>query len=92
VHWGFYPLLLVLLVTGYLIPTADGQGIDVFGWFAAPAIITGADLETRAGWWHWLLAWIALGLAVLHAAAALKHHIVDKSTVLTRMWSGPPRG
>jgi len=29
-------------------------------------------------------------LALLHAAAALKHHFVDKTSILTRMWSGPP--
>ena len=29
--------------------------------------------------------WLIVGLVVLHVAAALKHHFVDKDDVLTRM-------
>lgn len=34
---------------------------------------------------HELLVWIAIALVVLHVAAALKHHIIDRDDVLTRM-------
>jgi cytochrome b561 len=30
-------------------------------------------------------------LVLLHAAAALKHHFLDRSRVLARMWSGPSK-
>lgn len=90
VHWGFYLLLLVLMVSGYLIPTADGQAIDVFGLFSVPATLTGEHQEDVAGWVHEYLAYATLALAGLHTAAALKHHFADKSTILKRMWSGPP--
>lgn len=91
VHWGFYPLMLGLLVTGYLIPTADGQPIDVIGLFSVPSVLAYEGLEDQAGYAHWLLAWATMILAAVHAAAALKHHYVDKSSILTRMWSGPAR-
>jgi len=38
VHWGFYVLLFVLMASGYLISTAGGEPINVFGWFQVPSI------------------------------------------------------
>jgi cytochrome b561 len=90
VHWGFYPLLLALLVSGYLIPTAEGQPVDVFGWFSVPSILAFDGLEDTAGLMHEILAYATIALAAVHADAALKHHYADKSSILTRMWSGPP--
>ena len=89
VHWGFYVLLFALLVSGYLISTADGDPISVFGWFDVPSVVQARGLETPAGKIHRILAYATIALAVVHSLAALKHHFFDKSTVLTRMWSGP---
>jgi cytochrome b561 len=89
VHWGFYVLLPALLVSGYLISTPDGSPISVFGWFDVPALIQMRGLATPAGNVHRILAYATIALAAIHAFAALKHHIIDKSDVLTRMWSGP---
>lgn len=90
VHWGFYVLLLVLMVSGYFISTQDGKPIDVFGWFSVPSIFQMPGLEDRAGYVHRLFAYAVIALAVVHTLAALKHHFVDKNDVLSRMWSGPP--
>lgn len=92
VHWGFYPLLLALMVSGYLISTADGQPIRVFGWFSVPATLTGEGQEDAAGLVHEILAYATIALAAVHTIAALKHHFVDRSHILARMWAGPPRG
>jgi len=87
VHRLHYLLLFALILTGYLIPTAEGVGIDVFGWFSVAATFTfdkqQADLIGKI---HWLLAWAVIGLAALHGAAALKHHFVDKDSTLLRMF------
>ena len=32
-----------------------------------------------------ILKWTLIGLALAHAAAALKHHFIDKDDVMTRM-------
>jgi cytochrome b561 len=88
-HAGFYPLLLVLMVSGYLISTSGGQGIDVFGLFTVPSLIKMKGLEDGAGFAHRWLAYVTIALAALHTAAALKHHFVDHGKTLTRMWSGP---
>jgi cytochrome b561 len=34
---------------------------------------------------HSKLAWVVLVLGALHAAAAIKHHVIDKDDVLARM-------
>lgn len=89
-HWGFYPLLIALMVSGYFISTLDGRGIDVFNWFTVPSILEHKGWEDAAGKVHEILAYVTMALAAAHTAAALKHHFVDKSRILTRMWSGPP--
>jgi len=90
VHWGFYPLLLALMVSGYLISTADGRPIEVFDWFSVPALVREKGLEEPAGEVHEILAYITIALVAVHAAASLKHHFIDRSRILARMWSGPP--
>ena len=85
VHWGFYPLILAILVSGYLISTADGRAVSVFGWFDVPATLTGSHQEDVAGEVHEILAHGAIALAALHAIAALKHHFIDGGASLRRM-------
>ncbi|EEG85475.1 Nickel-dependent hydrogenases B-type cytochrome subunit [Proteus penneri ATCC 35198] len=38
VHMLLYLILFSILISGYLISTADGQAISVFDWFSVPAI------------------------------------------------------
>jgi cytochrome b561 len=40
---------------------------------------------------HEMLFDILLAVAVVHVAAALKHHFVDRDNVLRRMLPGAPR-
>ncbi len=85
-HLGLSGLIAVILVTGYLIPTAKGMGISVFGWFEVPATITNIpEQEYVTGLIHKYLSYAIIGLALLHAAAALKHHFINKDDTLRRM-------
>lgn len=85
-HGAFYLLLLAIMTSGYLISTADGRPIDVFGWFSLPASIHGiANQEDIAGEVHEVLAWSLMALVALHALAALKHHFVDRDETLRKM-------
>jgi cytochrome b561 len=88
VHWSFYPLLLVVSVSGYLISTPDGRPIEIFGLFSIPSLIQAKGLEDTAGYVHWALAYAVIALALVHTTAALKHHFSGHSRSLTRMWSG----
>lgn len=91
VHEGFYPLMLALMVSGYFISTSDGRPVDMFGLFQVPSLIVEKNLADTAGRIHEILAYITVGVALVHAAAALKHHFIDKSSILARMWFGPPK-
>ena len=91
VHRLHYLLLLALMVSGYLIPTAKGAGIDLFGLCKIPALVMINDhTADLVGLAHRYLAWAVIVLAGLHAAAALKHHWIDRDTTLRRMLSPNP--
>lgn len=85
VHAMLYLLLFALMLSGYFITTADGRAVEVFDWFSIPATLTGEQQEESAGAVHLTLAWSLIGLALLHAAAALKHHLIDRDRTLRRM-------
>jgi cytochrome b561 len=85
-HGLLYLLLFIVMLSGYLISTADGRGLEVFDWFTLPATLSGIEQqEDFAGKVHLYLAWTLMGLAALHALAALKHHFIDRDATLTRM-------
>lgn len=85
-HRLLYLGLLALMLTGYLISTADGRSISVFGLVDMPALPWALEQqEDIAGDAHYVLAWGLIGLTTLHALAALKHHFVDKDNTLKRM-------
>ena len=85
-HRLFYLLIAVIMFSGYLISTADSSSISVFGWFSVPASITGIpQQEDIAGLVHQYLAYTLIALVVLHSAAALKHHFIDRDVTLRRI-------
>lgn len=86
VHVLLYLLLFAILLSGYLISTAEGKPVSVFGLVEIPAIFSGAGEQAdTAGDIHLWLAWSVVLLSVLHAFAALKHHFIDKDVTLKRM-------
>ena len=86
VHLLLYLLLFAMMISGYLISTADGKPIHVFGLFSVPATIYDIpNQEDVAGEAHWYLALILISLAGLHALAALKHHFIDRDRTLKKM-------
>lgn len=99
-HLALYILMIALPVTGWLMASAsplnDAGGYMpqirnmVFGLFELPDPFPKGDkaLTETLGAIH---AYAALGLAVLlviHAGAALKHHLLDRDRVLMRMILG----
>jgi len=85
-HYLFYILLLVIVISGYLITTADGQPVFVFDWFQLPATITRMEnQEDRAGIIHAYIAYLVIMLVVIHTVASLKHHFINMDPTLVRM-------
>ncbi|RUO22917.1 cytochrome b [Aliidiomarina minuta] len=90
-HLLLYLLLFTVMISGYLISTADGRSISVFDWFSVPALITGIPYqEDIAGEVHWYAACALMILAAGHALMALKHQFIDKHPTLTRMFTINP--
>ncbi|MDN6319444.1 MAG: cytochrome b [Marinobacter sp.] len=85
-HVCLYVLTFVAIVSGFLISTADGSSVSVFGWFDVPSV-TGQikRLEDTAGLVHYWSTWALVALALIHSAGALKHHFIDRDNTLRRM-------
>lgn len=87
VHSILYILIFTVMLSGYLISTADGRPIEVFGLFNIPATLTGLEnQEDMAGIIHLILAISLISLSGFHAMAALKHHFVNRDKTLIRMF------
>ncbi|EHO0574378.1 cytochrome b [Salmonella enterica] len=85
-HFLLYLLLFAIIISGYLISTADGKPISVFGWFEIPATLTDAGAQADiAGTLHLWFAWSLVIISLSHGVMALKHHFIDKDDTLKRM-------
>jgi cytochrome b561/polyisoprenoid-binding protein YceI len=96
VHVGFYVLMIAMPLTGWLYSSlARANGTEFWG-LAWPDVPGTAQLpsEARRGLRpqvenvHSTLAWVAIGLLVLHVGGALKHHFLDRDGLLARMIPG----
>ena len=86
VHVLLYVMLFVLMISGYLISTADGRAIAVFELFNVPGLgELFANQEDVAGIVHEYLAYTLMAVVFLHMVAAFKHHFIDKDDTLNRM-------
>ncbi len=94
-HVGFYVLLVSAPVAGWALVSASPFAASVqtylFGFIHLPHLPFFEGLENRrevAGQIaevHKLIAFVMIGLLVLHIGAALKHHFLDRDGVLLRM-------
>ncbi len=81
-----YVFLFTVLVSGYFICTAEGQSINVFGFFQIPSVmLLETDQVNLAGLTHKYVAWALFGLVIVHAGAALVHHFFIRDRTLARM-------
>jgi cytochrome b561 len=86
VHGVLYAGIFATAGTGYLMSTAKGDPVDVFGLFAVPATLHGLPRqEDVAGKIHYWLAIGVISVAGLHTLVAFKHHFIDRDATLLRM-------
>lgn len=85
-HRLFYLLISAIIISGYLITTADGQGVYFFGWFEIPATVYGHEnQEDVAGNIHDWLSLLLMAMVALHTLATLKHHFINHDATLSRI-------
>jgi cytochrome b561 len=87
VHLTLYGLMLAMPLTGWIMSSAGPYPIDFFGLFDVPKfdVARGDPVVGLSRGGHERLGWLMLALAVLHIAAALRHHLILKDGVLRRM-------
>jgi cytochrome b561 len=89
VHLAFYAFLFAVPLTGWLMSSAGAYPLPFFGLFDIPDLM-GPDeflFRTLIDLHRWL-AYGLLFLAVLHIAAALRHHLQLRDDTLRRMLPG----
>ena len=88
-HVLFYFFLLFLPLSGWWMSSAvpDRHNFG-FGFFDIPflPVPRGWASAGPAHFTHTNLAWVMVGLVVLHILAAMKHHFIDKDDILSRMF------
>ena len=86
-HLALYAAMIAIPLLGIVFTLARGRPID-FGWFQIvyplDHVVGTATMKFLKGLHEWLGQAI-LGLALIHATAALWHHYVRRDDVLTRM-------
>jgi cytochrome b561 len=85
-HGAMYLLLFAMPLSGWLMSSAKNYSVSWFGLFTWPDLV--APNEERFHFFkemHEILATSLFIFALLHIAAALKHHFWNKDDVLRRM-------
>lgn len=88
VHWAFYGFMFALPISGWLVTSAAGLPASFFGLFTLPNLI--GPSEQLLQFFQVTHKWLGYALIVtiiLHVAAALKHHFINKDDILRRMLS-----
>jgi cytochrome b561 len=85
-HWALYALLLAMPVSGWLLNSTAGFPLQWFGLFNLPPI-AGKDeaMHALTRSTHEVLFWTLVATVLLHAGAALYHHLVRHDQTLLRM-------
>ena len=86
VKLALYLFIFVVIASGYLITTAEGQAASMFNVLKFPVItqLSSANVDL-AGEIHEYFAWAIIALVVLHALGALFHHFVMRDRTLVRI-------
>ena len=85
-HHTLFLLTFLIPVTGFLVSTSEGHAVSFFEWFEVPAlVVVGEGLRDLAIRVHFYCAYGTAALVALHAAAALKHQLLDRDGTLARM-------
>jgi cytochrome b561 len=88
-HGALYLLFFAVPLAGWAYSSAAGFPIVWFGVLPLPDFVSpDKALAETLKEVHATLAWALAALVVLHVAAAMKHHFVDRDGLLSRMRPG----
>lgn len=90
-HWTLLAGILIMPVSGVFASVFNGRSIAVFNWFSIPPLVEISWLSGVAGYTHKYAGFTLAFIVAIHIAAALKHHFVDRDSVLIKMVKGPAK-
>lgn len=86
VHWLFYFFMFAMPITGWMITSSADLPVNFFGLFTLPNLVAASEpnrlFYTEIHEW---LGYVLIAIVCMHTAAALKHHFINKDTILRRM-------
>lgn len=86
VHFLLYFSMFAMPLSGWLMSSAKGFSVSVFGVFTLPDLIKpNESLAHGLVLFHIYTAYTLIGLIGLHVAGALKHALIDHDGTLSRM-------
>lgn len=95
VHWILILATVLMPVSGFLMSSLGGHGVDLFGVELVArnpdpenpkkVLAHNGDLAGLAHSIHHWVGYILFTAVILHIAGALKHHLMDKDGTLSRM-------
>ncbi len=86
VHGLLYALMVAIPLTGWLMSSAKGFQTVWFGIVPLPDLVEkNRELGDLLAGVHQTLNFALLGLVILHVAAALQHHFIERQPFLQRM-------
>ena len=85
-HGVLYFLMIAMPLSGWLMSSAAGFTVSVYGLFSLPNLVA-PDKSLKGDFKeiHEMLAWVIIAMVVLHVLAALLHHFHYKNNILRRM-------
>lgn len=92
VHWSLLAGILLMPLSGIGRSIFRGREVSVFDWFSVPAAAEVRWVATLSSGVHYYVGLGLCAIVVVHVAAALKHHLVDRDATLVRMVSGRTTG
>ncbi|MEG0922468.1 MAG: cytochrome b [Comamonas sp.] len=89
VHHVMYALFFAVPLMGWIYSSAAGFPIVLFGVLPLPDLVgKSPELAAALKPWHGYLAYTLAALVVLHIAALIKHQLIDRDGLLSRMLPG----
>ena len=87
VQYVFYALMLIMPLSGWIMSTAARHIPSFWGWVKIPfpGIAANRSLAHLNDQIHVCCAYILTAIIIIHVLAALKHHLLAKNNILTRM-------
>jgi cytochrome b561 len=85
VHLAFYPLLLAMPLSGFVMSQAGGHPVALFG-LSLPVLVPQDKALGRTAYeLHELIGYSLIVLILLHVGGALKHLLIEKISIFKRM-------